>query len=298
MTLSACATIADCLLPIAMIGLSQIAANYDAAFSDVWGVLHNGVAAHPSACEALVKFREAGKRVVLITNAPRPSPPIVQMLDRLGVPRAAYDTIVSSGDVTRTMLGDYRGRTIHYVGPPEENDSLFDGLELTLGPPEVADAVVVTDLDTDDDTPDLYSERLALWRKRNLPLIAANPDRVVEHGDRLIYCGGALADLYEAQGGRILMAGKPYRPIYREAQKLAETAAGRALDRRKILAIGDSVRTDAIGAANYDLDLLFITGSIHAEELDAFGKPDPAAIRALVAPSGAELAGFMPRLAW
>jgi HAD superfamily hydrolase (TIGR01459 family) len=176
--------------------------------------------------------------------------------------------------------------------------SLFDGLELTLGPAEAADAVVVTDLDTDDDTPDMYGQRLALWRKRNLPLIAANPDRVVEHGDRIIYCGGALADLYEAQGGRILMAGKPYRPIYKQAQKLAEAAAGRALDRRRILAIGDSVRTDAIGAANYDLDLLFITGSIHAEELDAFGKPDPAAIRALVAPSGAELAGFMPRLAW
>jgi HAD superfamily hydrolase (TIGR01459 family) len=281
-----------------MSGLSSLAARYDAVLSDVWGVLHNGLAAHPSACEALVKFREQGKHVVLITNAPRPSVPIIAMLDRLGVPRAAYDAIVSSGDVTRTMLEDYRGKTVHYVGPPEENDALFDGLALTLGPAEEADAVVVTDLDTDDDTPDMYEERIALWRKRNLPLIAANPDRVVEHGNRILYCGGALADLYEAHGGRILMAGKPFRPIYREAQRLAEQAAGRPLERSRILAIGDSVRTDAIGAANYDLDLLFITGSIHAEELDAFGKPDPAAIRALVAPSGAELAGFMPRLAW
>jgi HAD superfamily hydrolase (TIGR01459 family) len=281
-----------------MLGLSSLAARYDAALSDVWGVLHNGLTAHPSACDALVKLREQGKHVVLITNAPRPSAPIIAMLDRLGVPREAYDAIVSSGDVTRTMLEDYRGKTVHYVGPPEENDALFDGLDLTLGPAEEADAVVVTDLDTDDDTPDLYEERIALWRERNLPLIAANPDRVVEHGNRIIYCGGALADLYEAHGGRILMAGKPYRPIYREAQRLAEGAAGRPLERSRILAIGDSVRTDAIGAANYDLDLLFITGSIHAEELDAFGKPDPAAIRALVAPSGAELAGFMPRLAW
>jgi HAD superfamily hydrolase (TIGR01459 family) len=281
-----------------MLGLSALAARYDAVLSDVWGVLHNGLAAHPSACEALVKFREQGKHVVLITNAPRPSVPIIPMLDRLGVPRAAYDAIVSSGDVTRTMLEDFRGKTVHYVGPPEENDALFDGLELTLGPAEEADAVVVTDLDTDDDTPDMYEERIALWRKRNLPLIAANPDRVVEHGNRILYCGGALADLYEAHGGRILMAGKPFRPIYREAQRLAEQAAGRPLERSRVLAIGDSVRTDAIGAANYDLDLLFITGSIHAEELDAFGKPDPAAIRALVAPSGAELAGFMPRLAW
>ena len=281
-----------------MLGLSSLAARYDAVLSDVWGVLHNGLAAHPSACDALVKFREEGKHVVLITNAPRPSAPIIAMLDRLGVPREAYDAIVSSGDVTRTMLENYRGKKVHYVGPPEENDALFEGLDLALGPAEQADAVVVTDLDTDDDTPDMYEERIALWRKRNLPLIAANPDRVVEHGNRIIYCGGAVADLYEAHGGRILMAGKPYRPIYREAQRLAEEAAGRPLERSRILAIGDSVRTDAIGAANYDLDLLFITGSIHAEELDAFGKPDPAAIRALVAPSGAELAGFMPRLAW
>jgi HAD superfamily hydrolase (TIGR01459 family) len=281
-----------------MLGLSSIASNYDAALSDVWGVLHNGVSAHASACEGLVNFRAAGRRVVLITNAPRPSASVIGLLDRLGVPREAYDAIVSSGDITRGMLEGYRGRIIHYVGPPRENDALFDGLDITLGPAEAADAVVVTDLDTDDDTPDMYEERIALWRRRNLPLIAANPDRVVEYGERIIYCGGAVADLYEAHGGRILMAGKPYRPIYKEAQRLAEEAAGHPLERRRILAIGDSVRTDAIGAANYDLDLMFITGSIHAEELDAFGKPDPAAIRALVAPSGANLAGFMPRLAW
>lgn len=281
-----------------MNGLNDIAGSYDAVLSDVWGVLHNGVKAHLSACEALVEYRAGGGRVVLITNAPRPSPPIVDMLDALGVPRDAYDEIVSSGDVTRAMLEEYRGRTVHYVGPLEENDSLFAGLDLTLGPAEAADAVVVTDLDTDDDTPDMYNARMDLWLDRHLPLIAANPDRVVEHGDRLIYCGGALADLYEARGGRILMAGKPYRPIYTEALAFAETAAGRGLDKARVLAIGDSVRTDAIGAANFGIDLLFITGSIHAEELDAFGQPDPAAIRSLVAPSGARLAGFMPRLAW
>jgi HAD superfamily hydrolase (TIGR01459 family) len=279
-------------------GLSALASRYDAALSDVWGVLHNGVAAYPSACEALVKFRAAGKGVVLITNSPRPSAAIIPELDRVGVPREAYDAIVSSGDVSRAILEDYRGRTLHYVGPPGENDALFEGLDIRLGPAEEAAAVVVTDLDTNDDTPAMYEERVASWRRRNLPLIAANPDRVVEHGDRIIYCGGALADLYEAQGGRILMAGKPYRPIYREAQKLAEAATGGTLEKSRILAIGDSVRTDAIGAASFGLDLLFITGSIHAEELDAFGRPDPAAIEALVAPSGANLAGFMPRLAW
>ena len=281
-----------------MTSLSALAPRYDAILSDVWGVLHNGIAAHPSACEALASFRARGGRVVLITNAPRPSTPIVEMLDRLGVPRTAYDAIVSSGDMTRRMLEDYRGRTVHYVGPPDENDALFEGLDLTLGPAEEAAAVVVTDLDTDDDTPDMYNDRVTAWLSRSLPLICANPDRVVEHGDRLVYCGGALADLYEARGGAILMAGKPYRPIYSEALRLAERAAGHLLDKSRVLAVGDSVRTDAIGAAGFGIDLMFITGSIHAAELDAFGTPDPAAIRALVAPSGANLAGFMPRLAW
>jgi HAD superfamily hydrolase (TIGR01459 family) len=281
-----------------MTSLSQLAPRYDAILSDVWGVLHNGIAAHAGACEALVNYRSGGGRVVLITNAPRPSHSIIPLLDRLGVPPAAYDAIVSSGDMTRGMLEEYRGRTVHYIGPPAENDSLFEGLELTLDAAEDAAALIVTDLDTDDDTPDMYDARMKLWLRRNLPMIVANPDRVVEHGDRLIYCGGALADLYEARGGRILMAGKPYRPIYTEALHLAEQAAGHALDKSRVLAIGDSIRTDAIGAAGFGIDFLFITGSIHAEELDAFGKADPAAIRDLVAPSGASLAGYMPRLAW
>jgi HAD superfamily hydrolase (TIGR01459 family) len=282
----------------ALSGLSEIAPNYAAVLSDVWGVVHNGVAAHPGAADALVNYRRAGGKVVLITNAPRPSAPIIQMLDRLGVPREAYDRVVSSGDATRAMISRYRGQVIHHVGPPTEDDALYEGLGVIRGSAEEAQAVVVTDLDTDDDTPDMYHDRITLWLQRKLPLIAANPDRVVEHGDKLIYCGGALADLYEARGGMVRMAGKPYRPIYAEAMRLAEEAAGHALDRSSILAIGDSVRTDAIGAANFGIDLLFITGSIHASELDAFGEPDPEAVRNLVAPSGANLAGFMPRLVW
>ena len=281
-----------------MTSLSNLAPNYDAVLSDVWGVLHNGVAAYPEAVDALRRFRESGKRVVLITNAPRTAPPIVALLDAMRVPRDAYDAVVSSGDVTRAAIAPYRGKVVHHVGPPEIDDSLYEGLGVIRGPAEEADAVVVTDLATDDDTPDMYEERIKLWLSRKLPLICANPDRVVEHAGRIIYCGGALADLYEAHGGRIRMAGKPYRQIYDEALRLADAAAGRPIDRSRILAIGDSVRTDAIGAANAGLDLLFITGSIHAQELDAFGEPDPDAVRDLVAPSGARLKGFMPRLAW
>ena len=281
-----------------MTTLSDLAPDYDAILSDVWGVVHNGVVAHAEAVEALRRFRQAGGRAVLITNAPRAVAPIIDMLDRLHVPRDAYDAVITSGEVTRAMIAPYRGKIIHHIGPPTIDDSIYDGLGVIRGPAEEAEAVVVTDLDTDDDTPDMYEARIAVWLRRKLPLICANPDRVVEHGGRIIYCGGALADLYEAHGGRIRMAGKPYRQIYDEALRLADTAAGRPLERSRILAIGDSVRTDAIGAANAGLDLLFITGSIHAQELDAFGSPDPEAVRDLVAPSGARLKGFMPRLAW
>ncbi|HWA19133.1 MAG TPA: TIGR01459 family HAD-type hydrolase [Devosia sp.] len=278
--------------------LSPLAPRYDAILSDVWGVIHNGVAAYPEAVDALRRYRQGGGRVVLITNAPRPSAPIRSMLDRLGVTRDAYDGIVSSGDVTRAMLEAYRGQTLHYVGPPHENDALFEGLGITLGAASDAKALIVTDLDDDNDTPDDYTGRIEEWLKRDLPMICANPDRVVEHGTQIFYCGGALADLYEAHGGRIHMAGKPYRPIYDLALKAAETASGRTLDRTRILAIGDSVRTDAIGAASAGMDFVFITGSIHADELDAFGNPDPAAIRDLVDPSGARMVGAMARLAW
>jgi HAD superfamily hydrolase (TIGR01459 family) len=281
-----------------MTTLSALAPNYDVVLSDVWGVVHNGVSAYRDAVEALRRFRQGGGRVVLITNAPRASGPIIDMLDAMDVPRDTFDAVVSSGDVTRGSIAPYKGKVIHHIGPPTIDDSLYAGLGVIRGPAEAAEAVVVTDLDTDDDTPDMYEDRIKVWLKRKLPLICANPDRIVEHGGRIIYCGGALADLYEAHGGRIQMSGKPYRPIYDQALQLAERAAGRAIDRGRILAIGDSIRTDAIGAANAGLDLLFITGSIHAQELDAFGAPDPEAIRALVVPSGARLKGFMPRLAW
>ncbi|WP_193336813.1 TIGR01459 family HAD-type hydrolase [Devosia beringensis] len=279
-------------------GLAELAGHYDAVLSDVWGVVHNGVAAFPSAVDALVQYRKAGGKVVFITNAPRPSAPLIDMLDRLGVTRDAYDAIVSSGDATRVMIAKYSGKAIHHVGPPTEDDALYEGLNVRRSSADEAQAVVVTDLDSDDDTPEMYRERARHWLERKLPMICANPDRVVEHGDKIIYCGGALGDLYAAMGGMVLMAGKPYRPIYEEAFRMAEAAAGKPLDKARVLAIGDSVRTDATGAAQFGLDLLFVTGSIHAAELDAFGKPDPQAILDLVAPSGARLAGFLPRLTW
>jgi HAD superfamily hydrolase (TIGR01459 family) len=284
-------------LPARLAGLSTLAPRYRAILSDVWGVLHNGVTATPGADAALARFRADGGRVVLITNAPRPSPPIVAKLDRMGVRRDAYDAIVSSGDMTRAMLAPYRGHVVHQVSPPEVDEALFDGLGLVRGPAEEAEAVVVTDMEDDDDTPEIYAERMRLWLARGLPLICANPDKVVEKGNKVIYCAGAIADLYAEAGGTVLMAGKPYVPIYEQALKRAEAAAGTPIAREDVLAIGDSARTDATGAAAFGLDLLFIAGPIHAADFGGDGASGQG-VRDLLAPTGANLVGYMPRLVW
>jgi HAD superfamily hydrolase (TIGR01459 family) len=234
---------------------------------------------------------------VLITNAPRPGASIVTQLDAMNVPRAAYDALISSGDATRGLLENWRGRTVARVGPSVD-DVLFEGLDLTFGSDEEATAVAVTDLDTDDDTPADYAARMEIWKSRELPLICANPDKVVEEGDRIVYCGGALADAYEDIGGRVMMAGKPFNPIYEQAKAMVDQAAGHRFGKADILAIGDSVRTDAMGAAQFGIDLLFITGSIHAAELDAFNNPPAKRVADLVSVSRANLIGFMPRLVW
>lgn len=278
-------------------GLSSLAPRYPGILSDVWGVVHNGITPHWSAVEALIAYRQGGGRVVLITNAPRPGNFIIAQLDAMGVPREAYDALVSSGDATRALLENWRGRTVARVGPSVD-DVLFEGLDLTFGTDTEATAVVVTDLDTDDDTPADYAGRMDIWKSRNLPLICANPDKVVEEGDRIVYCGGALADAYEDIGGKVMMAGKPYNPIYEQAKALLDQSGGRRFEKSEIVAIGDSVRTDAIGAAQFGIDLLFVTGSIHAAELDAFNNPPAKRVADFVSVSRANMVGFMPRLAW
>src|SRR6185437_2951993 len=204
----------------ALAGLAEIAGNYDALLCDVWGVVHNGVAAHPTAVEGLLAYRRAGGRVVLITNAPRPAAPLIAMLDGMGVPREMFDALISSVDTTRVMIAPYRGRVVHHFGPPLVDDALYEGLGVIRGPASEAEVVVVTDMPDDDDTPDMYADEMAFWLSRRLPMICANPDKLVEHGDKMVYCGGAMADIYEQLGGEDRMAGKPYRPIDEEAQKL------------------------------------------------------------------------------
>jgi HAD superfamily hydrolase (TIGR01459 family) len=287
------------VLPPFIAHFATLAGDYDVALCDVWGVVHNGVVAAPEACDALTRFRERGGTVVLITNAPRPGERVARtILDRLGVPRAAYDGIVSSGDVTRALIAARGEARVFHIGP-ERDLPLFDGLAASMAPLERADYVVCSGLlDDTVETPRDYEALVARMRARALPMICANPDVVVERGDKLVYCAGAIADLYVAAGGEVVYAGKPYRPIYEQALGLAEAARGQPVKHHRLLAIGDSVRTDLKGAAAFGVDALFVTAGIHAEELGDRSDPDAAALSGIFAAAGVAPKAVMHRLSW
>jgi HAD superfamily hydrolase (TIGR01459 family) len=281
----------------------SLARNYDAVLSDVWGVIHNGVASFPAACEALSRFRERGGSVVLISNAPRPGNQVIRLLDHLHVPRSAYDGIMTSGDVTRAVVEQRAGEKVFLIGP-ERDHTIFTGLDAPFSTAQEAKYVVCTGLFDDEvETPDDYRDLLAQLRARDLFMVCANPDVVVERGDRLIYCAGALADVYAELGGEVYYAGKPHRPLYELA--LSETAkarAARALEPdvplTRVLAIGDSVRTDLKGAHDLGVDCLFVTAGIHAEELGHRDDPDPAMLEKMFSAAGHAPKAVTRKLVW
>lgn len=253
-------------LPHALTGLGDIAGDYDILLCDVWGVIHNGRESWPDACEALARFNREAGHVVLISNSPRPSHDVVAQLDGLNVPRESWRAFVTSGDATRAELAKRAPGPAWIIGP-DRDWPLYDGLglEVAKGAEDAAFISVTGPVDDNVETPEDYRERLSQGAARDLELICANPDRVVQRGDRLIYCGGSLADLYESLGGRVTMAGKPYAPIYDLALREAEALLGKPVDRSRVLCIGDGVVTDVLGANKQNLDCLFIAQGIHGD---------------------------------
>lgn len=253
-------------------GLSGIAEGRDLILCDVWGVLHDGQKAHVGAGEALIRFRALPgprrRRVVLVSNAPRPGDGVGRILDRFGVPREAYDAILTSGDLTRELIAARPGARIRHLGP-ERDLGVFKDLDLTLVPEEEADLVVCTGLfDDRAETPDDYRDELTRLAKRGLTMICANPDLVVESGNRLIPCAGLLAAAYADVGGEVIYAGKPHRPVYEAALAVAASLDGGAPDDKgRVIAIGDAIRTDITGASGFGIASLLVARGIHAEEL-------------------------------
>jgi HAD superfamily hydrolase (TIGR01459 family) len=252
-------------------GLSDLASRYDALLCDVWGVIHNGREVFPAACAALARFRAERGPVILISNAARPHGPVIDQLDALGVPREAWSRIVTSGDATRPLLAERAPGPAWLIGV-DRDAPLYEGLGLESS--DLADARFISvtgPYDDENDEPADYRDRFIACVERGLVMLCANPDIVVQRGDKLIYCGGALAQLYESLGGKVLMAGKPYPIIYdlslaKAAEAAQDANGGRPVDPARVLCIGDGLPTDVRGANARGLDVLFVASGIHGAE--------------------------------
>lgn len=275
--------------------LEDLSGRYSAILCDVWGVLHNGEKPFPAAASALAAAREAGVPVVLITNAPRRTDDVVAQMNVIGVPANAYDRVVTSGDVTRDLISVGPRKVLH-LGP-ERDMNIYDGLGVEVVEEFEADGVVCTGFyDDETEVPADYAELLHRLRARNLPFICANPDIVVERGERLIWCAGALARDYAQLGGRTLIAGKPHAPIYEAAMAAVSDIVGRAVERSEVVAIGDGMMTDVKGAADNGFDVLYVSGGIHARDYGDVLQPDAARLAAFLEKHGYHPVATIPRL--
>jgi HAD superfamily hydrolase (TIGR01459 family) len=260
--------------------LADISSRYDAVFCDLWGCLHNGKTPFPAAVFALQAFRAKGGKVILLTNAPRPKPSIVRQLDAMGLPRDAWDEVVSSGDAAQyALITGAVGRRVHHIGAPKDEpfftefaDDLVE-LAATESPIlrttlDQAEGIVCTGLVDDlTETPEDYRAALLFGKTTDLPMLCANPDIVVDYGDKRLYCAGAIAQAYEEMGGRVFYFGKPHSPIYDLARRrLAALTGG---EDAQILCIGDGITTDIQGGQSEGIDTLFITGGIAADQFGA-----------------------------
>ncbi len=263
--------------------LDDIAPGYRVLYCDLWGCLHDGVRALPAAVAALQRFRARGGAVALITNSPRPSSGVALQLDGLGAPRSCWDVLVSSGDAAQAaMAAGLFGRRVHHIGP-ERDLGFFTGpngrpIDVERVPLAEAEGIVCTGLfDDATETPADYRATILEGKLRGLRLLCANPDIVVDVGDRRIYCAGAIAEAYTVAGGESFYYGKPHPPIYALARARIEDFLGDAVADDDILCVGDGIATDVLGAMGESLDALFVTGGLAAEDTatSAAGGPDP-----------------------
>ena len=283
-------------------GFKELAPHYQILICDIWGVLHNGRSAFDGVVECLSTFKALGGTVLLLSNAPRPSAPIREQLASLGVPKSAYDTIVTSGDLTRDLLEKKSTSSsfpLHHVGP-ERDMTLFEGLNVACVP--IADAKAIVCTGPFDDTTEGPDEYRAYWAPalaRRLPFYCANPDLQVQRGDQLIYCAGALAQDYERQGGDVTHLGKPHLPVYEFVSNHLQGLLRSTPPKEKWLAIGDGLMTDILGATRFGIDALLITGGIHEPLLsNEKGEPDSDKIAGQLSTGKLRAKAAMRRLVW
>ena len=253
--------------------LSDLAPHYDGLLCDIWGVLHNGITAFPNAVDALCKYRARGGIVILITNAPRSNQLIYPQLAQLGVPREAFDAVVTSGDVAKSLLKERNNTPLYHFGP-ERDQSILEGLTHPLVGSQDAKLCLLTGpLDDGIESAEIYEPLLLEMRCQAVEMICANPDLVVKSGNRMVICAGSIAQLYAKLGGKVTYAGKPEAPIYQAAITQMTIAAGRTLSKNRILVVGDGLPTDIKGAAQNGFAAYFVAGGIHAIDMGDMNIP-------------------------
>lgn len=277
----------------------DVLTRYDVLFCDVWGVVHNGCSAFPAACDALHRFRANGGTVILVSNAPTPKQNVARMLDACKVPRDVWDDLVASGDIALRHIEEKGYARVFCVGPMDRDGMTFERVAGKVTELTKADAILCTGLNDDlNETADDYRPMLETALALRLPLVCANPDLVVDVGGRHYICAGAIADLYERMDGEVFWAGKPHASAYDTAHKAAAAIRGTATPRKRILVIGDSLRTDLKGAEAAGLDAVFVASGIHRDETMGTNSLSADKLSILFAPPAPPAIAIMPALAW
>lgn len=279
---------------------SALMQRYDVVFCDVWGVIHDGHNAFAEACDALIRFRNGGGTVILVSNAPVPKERVAVMLDRCSVPEDSWDDIVPSGEIALQHIASKGYVRVYRIGPADRDAATFGSV---AGEPaatiEEADAILCTGLNDDrNETADDYRPLLERARALNIPFVCANPDLVVDVGGHQYLCAGAIADLYERMDGEVFWAGKPHASAYEAARQRAEAIRGTPVTFKNVLAVGDSLRTDLKGAEAAGIDAIFVASGIHRDETMGEDTVSPEKLAQLFAPPAPPAVAVMSRLSW
>ncbi|WP_424944362.1 TIGR01459 family HAD-type hydrolase [Aliiroseovarius crassostreae] len=274
-------------MPRIITALTDISANYDAMFVDLWGCVHNGITAFDEAVAALRAYRAGGGFVVLLTNSPKPRAGVAAQLPDFGVPADCYDTIATSGDSARAaMFTGAVGNKVFFMGEWERDAGFFEPMQVIDNPVEItrvpvseAEGIVCCGPFDPMADPDTWRADLMMAKQMGAKLLCANPDIIVDRGEEREWCAGAVARMYTEMGGESLYFGKPHPPIYDLARRRM-LAEGRDVANARILAIGDGIHTDIRGALGEDIDSLFITGGLARNDTKTTTQPDPDALEA------------------
>ncbi len=280
-------------IPI-LTGVAELSAHRKAWLCDIWGVLHDGLTPFAPAIEACCAFKKSGGEIVLISNSPKTSAPILAELGALGLPSACFTALVTAGDVTRRLIEDYAGKPVFHLGP-EEDECLFEGLDVEFVSADHAAVIVCTGLfDEELETPEDYDGMFAGFAARGVPMICANPDLFVERGSQLLPCAGLLAERYAALGQTVIQAGKPHQPIYDAAMR----KLSRPLLPAEMLAIGDGIGTDIKGASDCGIDSVYIVSRVHMGDAAESGANDLQLLGRLFADNPFRPVAAMSQLRW